>query len=39
MIEYLGEYIPFCGKALTMAQIELFDEKKPEVKNIVTGSL
>jgi hypothetical protein len=41
-VEYLREYEAICKKALTRgsrAQMELFDEKKPEVENLVTGSL
>jgi hypothetical protein len=40
--EYLREYEAICKKALTCesgAQMELFDEKKLEVENLVTGSL
>jgi hypothetical protein len=42
IVEYLWEYKAICKKALTRvsgAQMELFDEKKPEVENFVTGSL
>jgi hypothetical protein len=41
IVEYLFEYEAICKKALTRvsgAQMELFDEK-PEVENLVTGSL
>jgi hypothetical protein len=41
IVEYLRKYEAICKKALTRvsgAQMELFDEK-PEVKNLVTGSL
>jgi hypothetical protein len=40
-VEYLREYETIFKKALTRvsrAQMELFDEK-PEVENLVTGSL
>jgi hypothetical protein len=42
IVEYLREYEAICNKALTRvsgAQMELFDEKKTEVENLVTGSL
>jgi hypothetical protein len=42
LVEYLREYEAICKKALnrgSAAQMELFDEKKPEVENLVTGSL
>jgi hypothetical protein len=42
IIEYLHEYEAICKKASTRvsgAQMELFDEKKPDVENLVTGSL
>jgi hypothetical protein len=42
IVEYLYEYEAICKKALTRvsgAQMELFDEKKSEVENLVTGSL
>jgi hypothetical protein len=42
IVEYFREYEVICKKALTRgsrAQKELFDEKKPEVENLVTGSL
>jgi hypothetical protein len=42
IVEYLCEYEAMCKMALTCvsgAQMELFDEKKPEVENLVTGSL
>jgi hypothetical protein len=42
IFEYLCKYEAICKKALTHgsgAQIELFDEKKPEVENLVTGTL
>jgi hypothetical protein len=42
IVEYLREYETICKKVLTCvsgAQMELFDEKKPEVENLVTGSL
>jgi hypothetical protein len=41
-VKYLREYKAICKKALTCGsgtQMELFDEKKPEFKNFVTGSL
>jgi hypothetical protein len=42
IVEYLCKNVAICKKALTRvsgAQMELFDEKKPEVENLVTGSL
>jgi hypothetical protein len=39
LVEFLGEYESIFEKALTCvscAQMELFDEKKPEVENPVT---
>jgi hypothetical protein len=42
LVEYLRELEAICKKAFTRgsgAQMELFDEKKPEVENLVTGSL
>jgi hypothetical protein len=41
-VEYLRKYEAICKKALTRvsgAQMELFDVKRPEVENLVTGSL
>jgi hypothetical protein len=42
IVEYLREYEAICKKALTRVsgtQMEFLDEKKPEVENLVTGSL
>jgi hypothetical protein len=42
IVKYLREYEAICKKASTResgTQMELFDEKKPLVKNLVTGSL
>jgi hypothetical protein len=42
IVEYLREYEAICKKAIILwsrAQMELFDEKKPEAKNLMTGSL
>jgi hypothetical protein len=41
-VEFLSEFESICKKALTRisgAQMELFDEKKQEVENLVTQSL
>jgi hypothetical protein len=41
-VEHLREFEAICKKALTResrAQVGLFDEKKPEVENLVTLSL
>jgi hypothetical protein len=42
IVEYLREYEYICKKALncgSRAQMELLDEKKPEVRNLVTGQI
>jgi hypothetical protein len=42
IVEYLCEFEAICKKALARgsgAQMGLFDELKPEVENLVTGSL
>jgi hypothetical protein len=42
LVKYLHDYEAICKKAVTRgswAQMEMFDEKKPEVENLVTGSL
>jgi hypothetical protein len=42
IVEYLREYEAICKKASSRGsgdQMEMFDEKKPEAENLMTGSL